>query len=272
MSTDAPVTKRENALKRAADQISNHPFVSLLMVIITIVSFVFLFPPLFQGPEKHLVYEMIDTAIFSTDNLGIDGVRSANFDEQAALLVATNIRIMNDGLKPIIAADIPSMSPLKVTFSEPHHIMNVELVSSSNAINNVQVQWHQGVTAAILTFEYLNPKDEFTVQILQSEPSLLGVDVTIIGMDDTEPSITASSQPTNNSESSAYHWAVRMVFALLACIIFVIVSFKTIDSGSKPSSCIMMLISLLPIVFLFLSAIAFIFYAGRILIYFIFRI
>ncbi|OZQ66541.1 hypothetical protein [Paenibacillus odorifer] len=127
--------------------------------------------------RKHLSYQKITLPLYLS---GVNNITKTGFyrGNASAKLVRTYFYIWNSGNSVILNNDIPSLSPIKLTWKQDEGTpFEVSIVKETNYTNNVKFD----INSRELEFEYLGVKDGVVIEIIHEKrksPQLIG---TVIG-------------------------------------------------------------------------------------------
>lgn len=139
--------------------------ISSISFAITVISFIFI---LLERQRKTLKYTITPTNLIAYSIANISGL-SINMDGQPIkALTSTEISFQNAGNKNIEAGDFALSAPLKiVTSGKFFDSANDLIVSSSNPVTTFSLA-NQSDHSLSLTFDYLLPKQTFSLTILHT--------------------------------------------------------------------------------------------------------
>lgn len=97
-------------------------------------------------------------------------------------LILSKVFIWNKGRAPLRATDIAMSDPLKISFDETPDILHAKVSRSTRDANGVQISVDSGKKFGNVTFDFLDPKDGFVVDLWHIGSSIRPViSGTIIG-------------------------------------------------------------------------------------------
>ena len=141
-------------------------FISIALALIGLISSVFFY---YKGRKTKLIrYYLYGNSLFEGFVEKIKGLSIQFYGKQIKTLTVTKIRFWNNGTETINHNDFPTNDPFSINIQKGYEILDASIMKSNNTSNNVKINLSDAGFKIDVDFEYLDPKDEFIIQIFHT--------------------------------------------------------------------------------------------------------
>lgn len=187
--------------------------VGVIALILSIIFYI-------RGKKKQLLeYQRNSTPLITDQMADIPGLMIAFNGQLVYELVSTTIEFTNSGNQTIHSSDFATLAPLNLITTGLFFvdgILDKSIVSSDNPNLNPQIKvvGPQGIS---LTFEYLKPKQSFSVSVLHTGVVSVKGDLTSGNLKERENNSLMVEKATKKSKILVY--ALIVLFAIQATLL-----------------------------------------------------
>jgi hypothetical protein len=154
---------QQEKIRKLVDHLNRNRWWILLGALIGIAAFFF---DIWPSKPKRFVYEVNSEILVTIDKSVNPNITVLYEDVSVNEIIVTRIKIWNDAKVEIRSDDIANSKPFIIKASEPDAILDVLLIDNTDPINEFAAAWNKEKGQIEISFDYVNPQDTATLQVL----------------------------------------------------------------------------------------------------------